>query len=70
MTIGLIDPIGWRLLGGVGVVLVVATIATLILSRALRDARHRDLITNLRLRVGVGRPRHSVRTLCESSVSI
>lgn len=52
MTIGLIDPIGWRLLGGVGVVLVVATIATLILSRALRDARHRDLITNLRLRVG------------------
>lgn len=50
-TIGLIDATGWTLLAGVGAVLVIATIVTLILSRALRDEKHRGLITNLRLRV-------------------
>ena len=50
-TIGLIDATGWTLLAGVGAVLVIASIVTLILSRALAGEKHRGLITNLRLRV-------------------
>ncbi|RRJ85798.1 phosphatidate cytidylyltransferase [Gulosibacter macacae] len=52
MTIGLIDDTGWHLLGGVGIVLVIATIVTFILSRTLRAPKHESLITNLRQRVG------------------
>ncbi|MDO5494928.1 MAG: phosphatidate cytidylyltransferase, partial [bacterium] len=50
-TIGLIDQSGWILLAGVGAVLVLATIVTVVLSMRLRGEKHRGLITNLRLRV-------------------
>lgn len=52
MTIGMLDATGLRLLAGAGVVLVVATVVTVILARTLRAPRHRSLISNLVLRVG------------------
>lgn len=51
MTIGLLDTTGFTLLAGVAIVLVVASIATMVLSRVLAAEKHRGLITNLRLRV-------------------
>ena len=51
-TIGLIDDAGWRLLIGAGAVLVVATLVTAVLSRALDRERHASLLSNLRARIG------------------
>lgn len=50
--IGLIDRTGATLIGGAGVVLVVASVVTLILSKALSGDRHADLLSNLKARVG------------------
>lgn len=52
MTVGLVDGTGWRLLGGILVLLVVASVVTAVLGRRLTGERHADLVTNLRLRVG------------------
>lgn len=49
-TVGLIDATGWRLLLGVLAVLIIASLATLILSHTLTSERHAGLITNLRAR--------------------
>ncbi|NLT26962.1 MAG: phosphatidate cytidylyltransferase [Microbacteriaceae bacterium] len=51
-TIGLIDDTGWRLLIGAGAVLVVATLVTAVLGRALDRERHASLLSNLRARIG------------------
>lgn len=53
LAIGLIDGTGWRLLGGILVLLVVASATTEVLARGrLRGERHAGLVSNLRLRIG------------------
>lgn len=49
---GLIDSTGAWLLGGAGAILVVASIITWLLGRALNPEKHGDLLSNLRARVG------------------
>lgn len=51
MTIGLLDREGLLTLAGVGAVLVVATVVTLVLQRVLPGEKHAALIDNLRARV-------------------
>ena len=51
MSGGLLDATGWRLVAGILAVLVVASIATLIVSRALLNKGRDGFVTNLRRRV-------------------
>ncbi|OKL54419.1 phosphatidate cytidylyltransferase [Bowdeniella nasicola] len=51
MRIGLIDTSTWHLLAGVGAILVLATIITVILSLRLTAPAHEGLLTNLKQRV-------------------
>lgn len=51
MRAGLLDPTALRLLLGVGVVLVVATLTAGLLTWRLRNPKHADLLSNLRQRI-------------------
>lgn len=50
--VGLLDETGFRLFAGVGVVLIVASLVTLLLAAVMRNERHASLISNLKMRVG------------------
>src|SRR5690625_2311219 len=49
--IGLLDATALRLLGGVGVILILATAIAWLLSWRLRAPKHEELLTNLRQRI-------------------